>query len=162
MFIVEWFITFFTNLCLNPNFLFSCYPFQFPINFAYSQIGPYLILPTSFQSQLHPQLISVPIPNLFCLFPTVPYLIYKSFLNQVQSQHCVHWFIVIWDSTYIKLERNVYIIVYFLYDKWQLANKKRWFKDVLYLFIQKYMKNSFILNIQIADTYLFYPHAIYF
>jgi len=31
-----------------------------------------------------------------------------------------------------------------------------------HLFIQKYMNNSLILNIQIADTYLFYPHAIYF
>ena len=31
-----------------------------------------------------------------------------------------------------------------------------------HLSIQKYMNNSLILNIQIADTYLFYPHAIYF
>ena len=31
-----------------------------------------------------------------------------------------------------------------------------------HLFIQKYMNNSLILNIQISDTYLFYAHAIYF
>ena len=31
-----------------------------------------------------------------------------------------------------------------------------------HLFIQKYMNNSLILNIQIADTYLFYLHAINF
>ena len=31
-----------------------------------------------------------------------------------------------------------------------------------HLFIQKYMNYSLILNIQIADTYLFYPHAVYF
>ena len=31
-----------------------------------------------------------------------------------------------------------------------------------HLFFQKYMNYSLILNIQIADTYLFYPHAIYF
>ena len=30
-----------------------------------------------------------------------------------------------------------------------------------HFFIQKYMNNSLILNIQIADKYLFYPHAIY-
>ena len=28
-----------------------------------------------------------------------------------------------------------------------------------HLFIQKYMNKSLILNIQIADTYLYYPHA---
>ena len=31
-----------------------------------------------------------------------------------------------------------------------------------HLLIQKYMNNSLILNIQIADTYLFYLHAINF
>jgi len=31
-----------------------------------------------------------------------------------------------------------------------------------HLFIQKYMNNSLILNIQIADTYLFYSRAIFF
>ena len=31
-----------------------------------------------------------------------------------------------------------------------------------HLFIQKYMNSSLILNIQIADTYLFFPHEIYF
>ena len=31
-----------------------------------------------------------------------------------------------------------------------------------HLFIQKYMKNSKILNIQIADTYLFNSHEINF
>ena len=31
-----------------------------------------------------------------------------------------------------------------------------------HLFMQKYMNNSLILNIQIADTYMFSPQAIYF
>ena len=31
-----------------------------------------------------------------------------------------------------------------------------------HLFIQKYLNNSLILNIKIADTYLFNLHAIYF
>ena len=37
-----------------------------------------------------------------------------------------------------------------------------WLRTKNGTFIQKYMNNSLLLNIQIADTYLFYPHAVYF
>ena len=131
-----------------------------------------------YQSQLLLQLISIynfqpilPTPNRslsssfqlpynpnhskpFWLFSTVPYLMYTLLLNQVQSQHCKHWLIVVWNSYSLgfhiyKIWKKclmlllTFYIMHHFYDKWQLANKIWWFKNTL-LFYKQFLYQFYI------------------